>query len=241
MGAPDTILPPALSAETITSLILSLDLPAPSSIEALQVQATFHSIYLIHFNSAQYIPVHKDGPATLVLRFSGRHLPGIKTRNEVGIMTWIHKHTSIPVPAIIRYDATENNVIRHEFTLLEKASGISVDQIYATLSDEIKTQMVHQSTDYLIELHTPRQPWRDGYVGGLTLKPTGEITLGPPIEENLWQTSDLDKFWSTSAGVKSTQTLESLNVIPAEGFSSYTAYTTGSLERYIHVIEIITL
>lgn len=58
-------------------------------------------------------------------------------------MTWIRKHTSIPVPAIIRYDETENNVIGHEFTLLEKASGISVDQIYATLSDEVKTQMVH--------------------------------------------------------------------------------------------------
>ncbi|CAI7638496.1 unnamed protein product [Penicillium glandicola] len=215
MGTPDSYLPPALSAETITSLILSLDLPAPSSIEPLQVNAAFHSIYLIHFASVQGITTreNKDGTVTLVLRVSGRQLPAIKTRNEVGVMTWIGKHTSIPVPAIIR-----------------------VDQIYATLSDEIKTQMVHQLTDYLIELHA--QPWREGYVGGLTLTPTGEIALGPPIDENFWQTPDLDKYWSASAGVKSTETLESLNPISAEGFSSYTAYTNGCLERYLHAIEV---
>ncbi|CAI7642827.1 unnamed protein product [Penicillium manginii] len=214
MGTPDSYLPPALSAETITSLILSLDLPAPSSIEPLQVKAAFHSIYLIHFASAQGITAraNKDNTVTLVLRVSGRQLLGIKTRNEVGIMTWVGKHTSIPVPAIIQSDATENNVIGHAFTLLEKASGISVDQIYATLSNEVKKQMVHQLTDYLIELHA--QPWHEGY------------------------TPDLDKYWSASAEVKSTETLESLNPIPAEGFPSYSAYTNSCLERYIHVIEV---
>ncbi|KAJ5399624.1 Aminoglycoside phosphotransferase [Penicillium sp. CMV-2018d] len=238
MGTPDSYLPPALSAETITSSIQSLDLPAPTSIEPLRVDAAFHSIYLIHFASVQGITArgNKDGTVTLMLRVSGRQLPVIKTRNEVGVMTWIGKHTTIPVPAIIRYDATENNVIGHEFTLLEKASGISVDQIYATLSDDVKTQMAHQLTDYLIELHA--QPWREGYVGGLTLKPTGEIAFGPPIDENFWQTPDLDKYWSASAGVESTETLESFNPIPAEGFSSYTAYTNGCLERYVHAIEI---
>ncbi|KAJ5741967.1 hypothetical protein N7533_011376 [Penicillium manginii] len=215
MGTPDSYLPPALSAETITSLILSLDLPAPSSIEPLQVKAAFHSIYLIHFASAQGITAraNKDNTVTLVLRVSGRQLPGIKTRNEVGIMTWVGKHTSIPVPAIIQSDATENNVIGHAFTLLEKASGISVDQIYATLSNEVKKQMVHQLTDYLIELHA--QPWHEGY-----------------------QTPDLDKYWSASTEVKSTETLESLNPIPAEGFPSYSAYTNSCLERYIDVIEV---
>ncbi|OQE45002.1 hypothetical protein PENCOP_c002G02705 [Penicillium coprophilum] len=64
------------------------------------------------------------------------------------------------------------------FTLLDKTPGISVDQIYATLSGEVETQMVHQLTDYLIELYA--QPWRE----------------------------------------------------------SYTAYTNGCLERYVHAIEI---
>jgi aminoglycoside phosphotransferase (APT) family kinase protein len=238
MGTPDIYLPPTLSTETIATLILSLDLPAPSSIEPLQVRAAFHTIYLIHFASAEGISAraNTDGTVTLVLRVSGRQLPGIKTCNEVGVMTWVRQHTSIPVPAIIRYDMTENNVIGHEFTLLEKAAGVSIDQIYATLSDATKTQIVHQLTEYLIELHA--HPWREGYVGGLTRTPTGEVARGPPIDENFWQTPDLDKYWSATAGVESTETLSSLNPLSADGFPSYVAYMNGCLERYVHAIEV---
>lgn len=237
MGTPDSYLPPTLSVEIITTLILALDLPAPSSIEPLQVTAAFHSIYLIHFPSPDAVSArpNPDGTVMLVLRVSGRQLPGIKTRNEVGVMTWIRQNTSIPIPVIIRYDATENNTIGHEFTLLEKAAGVSVDQIYSTLSDSVKTQMVHQLTEYLIELHA--HPWPEGYVGGLTLTLTGQVARGPPIDENFWQTPNLEKYWSASAGVKGEETLESLNPVPAEGFPSYVAYTIGFLERYIHAIE----
>ncbi|KAK9237688.1 hypothetical protein V1525DRAFT_147344 [Lipomyces kononenkoae] len=240
MGTPDSYLPPAISVETITTLILALDLPVPSSIEPLQVTAAFHSIYLIHFSSAvaATIPAraNSDGTVTLVLRVSGRQLPGIKTRNEVGVMTWVRQNTSIPVPATVRYDATENNAIGHEFTLLERAAGISVDRVYATLSDSVKTQMVHQLTDYLIELHA--HPWAEGYVGGLTLTSTGAVARGPPIDENFWQLPDLEKYWSALAGVEGgEETLESLNPIPAEGFPSYVAYIVGCLERHIHAIE----
>lgn len=235
MGTPDSYLPPALSADTISQLIVSLDLPTPTSIEPLQVTAAFHSIYLIHFvastpihtSDGSVLPVNTDGSMTLVLRVSGRQLPTIKTRNEVGVMTWVRQNTTIPIPAIIRYDSTDDNLIGHEFTLLEKAPGKSIDQIYHTLSIEVRTKIVHQLTDYLIELHS--RPW-GGYVGGLTLT-NGEITHGPPIDENFWQLPDLEKYWAGS------ESLESLNPIPSQGFASFVAFTVDCLDRYIYAIE----
>ncbi|KAJ5807661.1 hypothetical protein N7447_011117 [Penicillium robsamsonii] len=231
----DSHLPPALSADTISQLIVSLDLPAPTSIEPLQVTAAFHSIYLVHFaahtpihtSDGSVLPVNADGSVTLVLRVSGCRLPTIKTRNEVGIMTWVRQNTTIPIPAIIRYDSTDNNIIRHEFTLLEKAPGKSIDQIYDTLSIEVRNKMVHQLTDYLIELHA--HPW-ESYVGGLTLT-NGEITHGPPIDENFWELPDLEKYWAGS------ESLELLNPIPSQGFNSFVAFTVACLERYIYAIE----
>ncbi|KAL4968842.1 phosphotransferase family protein [Aspergillus stella-maris] len=237
MSTPDTYLPPALSAETITTLILSLDLPTPVSIEPLQVTAAFHSIYLIHFPPTADIPArpNSDGSIMLVLRVSGRQFPGIKTCNEVGVMTWVRQNTTIPVPGVIRFDATEDNAIGHEFTLLERAPGVSVDQIYTTLSEEAKTQMVHQLADYLIQLHA--KPWMEGYVGGLTLDPsTGSVAPGPPIDENFWQAPDLDKYWSV--GVRSKETLQTLNPIPSQGFTGYVSYNVGCLERYMHALEV---
>lgn len=229
-------LPPALTAETIISLIISLNLPRPTSIEPLEVSAAFHSIYLIHFSAsdASSIPARteKDGSLTLVLRVSGRQLPGIKTLNEVGAMNWVRKSTHIPVPAVVRYDATEEKLIGYEFTLLEKAPGVSVDKIYDTLSTETKTNMVRQLTEYLIELHS--HPWKDGYVGGIFPHDNGESARGPPVDEWFWLVPDLEKYWS-SLGLH--ETLETINPIPAEGFDSYVAYNVGCLERYIHAIE----
>lgn len=237
MATESSYLPPALTADTIINFIVSLNLPKPTSIEPLEVAAAFHSIYLIHFSPsvASNIPARteKDGSLTLVLRVSGRQLPGIKTLNEVGVMNWVRKNTHIPVPEIVRYDATENNLIGHEFTLLEKAPGVSVDKVYATLDTETKTDMVRQLTEYLIELHS--HPWKDGYVGGLTLRDDGETTCGPPIDEYFWQVPDLEKYWSFPG---TQETLDTINPVPADGFESYVAFNVGCLERYIHAIQV---
>ncbi|EEA22412.1 hypothetical protein PMAA_090420 [Talaromyces marneffei ATCC 18224] len=148
-------------------------------------------------------------------------------------MNWARKHTHIPVPGIVRYDATENNLIGHEFTLLERAPGVSVDQIYDKLSMETKTNMVRQLTDYLIELYL--HPWKDGYVGGLTLHGNGESVCGPPIDEFFWQVPDLEKYWPSP---EMHEILDMINPIPVEGFTSYVAFNVGCLERYIHAINV---
>ncbi|KAJ5380619.1 uncharacterized protein N7496_003047 [Penicillium cataractarum] len=199
----------------------------------LQVSAAFHSIYLINFSAsiASKIPARPngDGSVTLVLRVSGRQLPGIKTRNEVGVMKWVRENTTIPIPAVVRYDDTESNVIGHEFTLLEKVPGSSVDQIYSALSRDARTKLVGQLVDFLHELHTG--PWKDGFVGGLALR-GDDITAGPPIDENYWQALDLERYWEDLG-----ETLESINSIPQSGFSNYVEFTVGCLERYIHAIQ----
>ncbi|RDW68770.1 phosphotransferase family protein [Aspergillus mulundensis] len=236
MGTQATYLPPSLSTETIRTLITSLDLPTPTSIKPLQVRAAFHTIYLITFPPSSNITARSNpnGTITLVLRVSGRQLPDIKTRNEVGVMTWVRRNTTIPVPAVLRFDNSEENPIGHEFTLLEMAPGVSVDQIYDKLSDEEKTSLVRQLTDYLIQLHA--KPWDEGYVGGLKLS-EGKVTRGPPIDENFWQMPDLQKYWFESE-LPTKETLETLNPISPDGFSRYVDYTIGCLERYIHAIEV---
>ncbi|PLB34535.1 phosphotransferase family protein [Aspergillus candidus] len=239
-------LPPPHPPQTIITLLQTLSLPTPSTVSPLKVTASFHTIYLIHFPPStppiQNARPNPDGTTTLVLRVSGRHLPGIKTRNEVGVMTWVRQHTTIPVPAIIRYDDTEDNVLGYEFTLLEKAPGVSVDSIYASLPDTVKTNIVRQLAGYIIQLHA--QPWTDGYVGGLTVSSsTGgvqHLARGPPIDENYWLFPDVEKYWSVSAGVVPQghhPTLETLNPIASRGFPDYVSYSVACLERYIHAIE----
>lgn len=61
----------------------------------------------------------------MVLRVSGRRLLGIKTMNEIGVMTWLSKNTTIPLPEIIAYDISVDNPIGHEYTLLSQVQGVT--------------------------------------------------------------------------------------------------------------------
>ncbi|KAJ3472109.1 hypothetical protein NLG97_g11278 [Lecanicillium saksenae] len=136
---------PVLSPDTIATLVKDLSLPPPIAIEPLHVTAAFHSIYLVRFagDAAPSIPTSTCGKAdsggdddgggggevTLVLRVSGRDIPRAKTANEVAVLRWLAARTAIPVPTVVRYDASTDNALGREFTLLERVPGASVDKI----------------------------------------------------------------------------------------------------------------
>ncbi|PYH73247.1 aminoglycoside phosphotransferase family protein [Aspergillus vadensis CBS 113365] len=246
-------LPPPLPSTSITTLLTTLSLPPPTTITPLPVSAAFHTIYLIHYApsaAASATPPIRaradpsDGSITLVLRISGTQIPRIKTLNEVGVMTWVRRNTSIPVPAVIAYSASRDNPLGYEFTLLERVPGVSVAEVYEGLDEGRKRRLVEQVAGFVAELHG--KPWEGGYVGGLQLGARGgdddgeegvekEIVRGPPIEETYWQTQDVETYWS---GCGMEETLETLNPFKSDGYASYTEYNVACVERYIHAISI---
>ncbi|KAK1764241.1 hypothetical protein QBC33DRAFT_547574 [Phialemonium atrogriseum] len=116
MGTPADALPQPLSEDAIHALLRAKGLPKATSVISPKVTAQYHAIYFITLPASEASRGHSE----LVLRVSGRHLPSIKTKNEIGIMTWIAKYTTIPIPAWIAYDASEENLIGHEYILLSR-------------------------------------------------------------------------------------------------------------------------
>ncbi|ODM15498.1 hypothetical protein SI65_09101 [Aspergillus cristatus] len=86
--------------------------------------------------------------------------------NEVAVMTWLRKDTTVPVPEVVRARS------RHDS-----------DEIYDRLSQEQLEYVVDQIIDILEQLH--RRLW-DG-VSGLTFAPGyGEVVPGRNLEETYW-------------------------------------------------------
>lgn len=223
---------PVLSTDTIAALIVSLGLPQPTAIEPLDVTAAFHSIYLVHFatlpaSAAPSLPtpLHPAAEVTLVLRVSGRDLPRTKTANEVAVLRWLAARTAIPVPAVVRFDATPDNALGREFTLLERVPGRSVDKMYDALSEDAKGRLVAQLVDVLVELHT--HEWQ--HVGGLQLdEATGEVVPGPVLEDTFWMVPDIERYWGAEESVTT------LN--PTGPYKSHAELVQAFLQVYVYAI-----
>ncbi|KAI1869664.1 uncharacterized protein JN550_005645 [Neoarthrinium moseri] len=241
MADPTLYLPAVLEESSITQLLSGLGLPEPTTIQLLNTTAAYHIIYNIKFaediedilqpnalgagDSAASFAWKVRNPRSLVLRISGKHLPRIKTLNEVATMVWVRAYTKIPIPAVVRFDATENNAIGHEFTLLEKVDGVSVDSIYDGLEDWKKESLVRQLAGYLMELRC--REW--DHCGGLQLNQRGVPVPGRVVAETFWQGPELARYWPGNESV------DSLNV--GGPYTSYTAYVRGHIDQYIRNME----
>ncbi|KAK0622771.1 kinase-like domain-containing protein [Immersiella caudata] len=212
---------PSVADNAIQRLLQTLGLPEATSITSAKATAEYHSIYFITLPESRASLGHSE----LVLRVSGCHIPIIKTRNEIGVMAWLSRNTTIPIPDVVAYDESENNPTNHEYTLLSKVNGVTLSNIYDTLDDNQATQILDQLIDILTQLHS--HPFTG--IGGLALDPTGTPVLSQVLDENFWQLPDIGKYWPG-------ETITTLNI---QGpYNSYIGYTSAQVALYIRLITL---
>ncbi|KAG9496504.1 hypothetical protein J7337_011280 [Fusarium musae] len=221
MSSPAAHLPPPLPEHAIQTLLQALRLPHATSISNPQMTAQYHSVYFLTLLPTELSRGHSE----LVLRVAGNHLPEIKTANEIGIMTWLSRNTSIPLPEVIAYDATNQNPIAHEYTLLSRIPGVTLSDIYGSLSDKRQNDIIDQLIDFLMQLQA--HPW-DG-IGGLTVDDQGELKLGPVVDETFWQVPDIQALWPEG------ETVTTLNI--GGPYKTYVDYMIAHVTNYIRLIE----
>ncbi|KAF1955173.1 kinase-like protein [Byssothecium circinans] len=219
MGTPSDYLPGPVSDDAINQLLLSIGLPKATEIVAPKVTAQYHSIHLI------VVPKNPRTVHTrLVLRVSGKHLPTIKTENEMAVMTWIKRNTSVPVPDIVAYDSSDANKLGHEYSLLSLVSGTTLSDIYASLTETQMLLILGQLADYLSQLHEQR--WNA--IGGLRMDKNGAIVVDRIVDETFWQAPDVDKLWPG-------ETVDSVNL--GGPYPTYIDLISAQIKTYIHLIQ----
>ncbi|KAG5809113.1 hypothetical protein H9Q74_000198 [Fusarium xylarioides] len=221
MSSPVAHLPPPLPEHAIQALLRSLRLPQATSISNPKMTAQYHSVYFLTLPPTE----HSRGYSELVLRVAGNHLPEIKTANEIGVMTWLSKNTTIPLPEVIAYDASNKNPIAHEYTLLSRVQGVTLSDIYDSLSDKQMDQIFDQLIDFLTQLQA--HPW-DG-IGGLTVDGQGEVQLGQVVDETFWQVPDIKALWPEG------ETVATLNI--GGPYKTYVEYMVAHVTKYIRLIK----
>ncbi|MCJ1424483.1 hypothetical protein MMC29_002371 [Sticta canariensis] len=159
---------PSLMMQTTISSRLSACPSNPSEIVSPKVTSQHHSIYLLRVSKNER-SIHTQ----LVLRVSGQHLPKIKTDNEIAIMEWIAKNTTILLTDVLTYNCSDGSPIVHEYTLLSRLEGAALSEIYQSLDIHRIDCILDQLADSLAQLQA--QDW--DAIGGLSLKGNGTIVV----------------------------------------------------------------
>ncbi|KAI1008374.1 hypothetical protein LB504_002029 [Fusarium proliferatum] len=219
MSSPADHLP--LPENAINALLEALRLPQATSISNPKTTAQYHSVYFLTLPPTEL----SRGYSELVLRVGGKHIPKIKTMNEIGVMTWVSKNTTIPLPEVIAYDASTRNPIAHEYTLLSRIPGVTLSDIYGSLSDKQQSDILDQLMDFLTQLQAHEF---DG-LGGLIVDDQGAVQIGPVVDETFWQVADIEAFWSLF------ETVESLNI--GGPYDTYSDYISAHVMKYIRLIR----
>jgi hypothetical protein len=74
------------------------------------------------------------------------------------------------IPDVVAYNASVNNPIAHEYTLLSQVEGATLGEIYQSLDDQQISRILDQLIDFLARLHA--HEW--DVIGGLNLNDKGE-------------------------------------------------------------------
>ncbi|KAI0149738.1 phosphotransferase enzyme family-domain-containing protein [Hypoxylon sp. NC0597] len=220
MGTPQDHLPKAIAHDAINELLVSIGLPKATNIAPAKVTAAYHSIYMVTLP-----PTEKSSHRELVLRVSCGHLPQIKTANEVGVMAWILKNTTIPIADLVAYDDSSNNPIGYEYTLLARVHGETLSDIYSTLGEEHTSKILDRLADILVQLHD--HEWHE--IGGLNIDAQGNVSPAQIVDETFWMVTEL-KLWPPG------ETIASLNI--AGPYASYTDYVSAQIRQYIRLIQL---
>ncbi|KAL2201818.1 APH-domain-containing protein [Sarocladium strictum] len=231
MSNPKEALPEPVSIDTIRQMLEGLRtsaslLPEILSIEPMNVTAQYHRLYTIKL--AAQLDKHHLPYDELILRIAGRHLPAIKTRNEVATLLWLRAKTTIRVPDVISFNDSDQNILGYEYTLMTKEDGVVLSDVWDDLTEEKQDHVIGQLIDHMVELH--RIPW-DG-IGGLSVDvmiPGSEPTLGRVVDEDFWQTQDIAKYWSEE------ETVETLNI--GGPFKTYLDLVIARVRLYIKLIQ----
>lgn len=121
--------PPYTQNVQVNQLMEQLGLPEPFHVERCDFEATLNEVYILYCNpDPSLAPAEAkgaDGEVVLYLRLNipiNQHL----VATEFATIKYVALNTTIPVPVVLRYDDTTNNVFGRQFTLLVKTGGFPV-------------------------------------------------------------------------------------------------------------------
>lgn len=118
----------------------------------------------------------------LILKVSNPHpyWREFRTKNEVYVMKYLLKHSSIPIPKVYDYSTNaKTSLLSCEYILMEKIDGNTLESVIGNMPDQILFNIIMTLIDYVKELRQIKLP-ETNKIGSFCNE---EMFLGGSIED----------------------------------------------------------
>ncbi|KAF7323673.1 APH domain-containing protein [Mycena kentingensis (nom. inval.)] len=207
-----------LSDESIRGLFTDRIGLLPTQITCPERQGAFHKVYFVSLPDGREV----------VLRVARKTIVKFKTENEVAILQRL-ANSGIPVPSVVFYSSDPDNALGYEYDCLERISYPSLQDVWMSLFPAQLDGIVDQLVDIFLQLWEVDVP----RVYGCLAIDGGP---GPVLEETMWQTPDIIRYFHSTPYNLISESFESLN--PTRSYPSWPAYISAFLKTYHHIISI---
>ncbi|KAJ5368331.1 uncharacterized protein N7496_008091 [Penicillium cataractarum] len=84
--------------------------------------------------------------------------PSLTTAGEVAVLEYVKRHTSIPVPRVLSWSSDGSNNVGAEYIIMDKAPGVPLFQVWGTMTEFERLQLIKNLTKLEAQLATIKFP-----------------------------------------------------------------------------------
>ncbi|RGB28951.1 hypothetical protein C1646_745580 [Rhizophagus diaphanus] len=129
----------------------------------------FHKVFILKMeDDSEYIG-----------RIAFSEYPYWKTESEIAVMKYIRERTSIKVPAVYHYDSSKENLVKQEYIIMKKLTGIALSKTWDNYNINQKKEVLLQ----IIEIQYILKNQKFLKIGGIFYDNNiRDFTVGQAIE-----------------------------------------------------------
>lgn len=177
--------------------------------------------------------------------------PSLTTAGEVGVLEYVKRHTTIPVPRALSWSCDGSNPVGAEYIFMEKAPGVPLFQVWGTMTEFEKLQLIKNLTRLEAQLATIRFP----VYGGLYLRtdmsrsnraldgdidPSQSFCIGPSCDRafNTDMTLEINQGpWNSLSELGISIAERELFLISREAQNRHSIHSRGTFEQQSQLLE----
>ena len=135
---------------------------------------------LNHITSITIPPAYAKDDHDLILRIPNyKWQQFYRVDRDVGILSYVRKHTDIPIPSVVKSDFTTQNALEKPYVLQQRIPGTDVNAVWDSLNTAQRCQIAKQLGEVSKTLRTVKSP-----VAGLIEVVTDATSNGNPPDAN---------------------------------------------------------